>query len=164
MKISVTHVKRAVVAGSIFGFLLFPSIGTAEPVTIQTEGNPSNAFAGESGASISSSALISVLVTSSTGAQLNSLGSNVGNGTSQIALPSGWTLQPNFNSVPGACPIIPTGFSNAGQGIYTIRVVPLTSNANCRWLSGDYHYVVQIKGTFSNSPFSASGLGVLTIP
>lgn len=173
MKISVTHVKRAVVAGSLFGFLLFPSIGMAEPVTVQTQGNRSDAFAGESGARVEASAVISVLVTRpSDGNEVPFLGSTIGNGTSEITLPAGWLLY-STNIPRGACALVPTQFYYSGGGRYNIRVVPQTTefNGTCKWFSGDYHYVVRIAGTFNNVDgpgtsvfFRGSGLGVLTIP
>lgn len=104
MNISVTHVKRAVVAGSMFGFLLFPSMGMTEPVTVQTQGNRSNASAGESGASLTTSAAISIVPTLPDGSSTAIFGTtNIGSGTSEISLPAGWSLQ--ILSRPlGGCP------------------------------------------------------------
>lgn len=164
MKISVTHVKRAVVAGSLFGFLLFPSIGMAEPVTVQTQGNRSDAFAGESGANIGSSAEITIVPTLSDGSSSAVFGSeNLGAGTSEISLPAGWFLQ-TLSRPTGGCPLSPIYFRYLGGGNYSIGVVPITSNANCKWVSGDYNYVVRLNGTFNNTLYRGSGLGVLTIP
>ena len=56
----------------------------------------------------------------------------------------------------------PTQFYNAGDGIYTIRVVPFVDNQSCTWLAGDYHYAVALS-TKGGKPYKGSGLGVLTI-
>ncbi len=53
----------------------------------------------------------------------------------------------------------PTQFSNQGNGIYSIRVVPFVNNPSCRWLSGDYLYTVQV----STPNQDGSTLGKLTI-
>lgn len=60
--------------------------------------------------------------------------------------------------------MIPTEFFNSGNGIYDIQVVPFVDNPNCTWLSGEYHYVVEINVTMGRQAFSGSGLGVLRIP
>ncbi|HLE87812.1 MAG TPA: hypothetical protein VI727_09140 [Candidatus Brocadiaceae bacterium] len=167
-------VRFLFVLSALFTFMI-PGIVMAgnSLLTIQTDGNASNASAGESGATISSSALISVVVTNSLGAAVSNLGSSTGDGTSEIALPNGWTLSTGFNVPPGACLMTPTEFNNDGGGIYTIRVVPFVSNESCTWLEGKYHYVVSIerKGSGESGeredsgkkPFKGSGLGVLAI-
>lgn len=164
MKISVTHLKRAVVASSMFSFLIFPSIGITEPVTVQTQGNRSNASAGESGASLATSAEISIVPTLPDGSSPAIFGTtNIGSGTSEISLPAGWSLQ--LLSRPlGGCPFSATYFRYLGSGNYVIGIVPAISNPRCQWLSGDYHYVVRLNGTFNNTLYRGSGLGVLTIP
>jgi hypothetical protein len=58
----------------------------------------------------------------------------------------------------------PTDFTNFGNGIYDIRVVPFVDNPDCTWLPGEYHYVVQIKVTVDTATLQGSGLGVLRIP
>ncbi|MBF8275632.1 MAG: hypothetical protein HW390_705 [Candidatus Brocadiaceae bacterium] len=163
MKANSNVVKFLFVLSALFTFMV-PGIVMAgnSLLTVQTEGNASNASAGESGAAISSSALISVVVTNSLGAPVSNLGSSTGDGTSEIELPDGWTLSSGFNVPPGGCLMTPTQFYNAGDGIYTIRVVPFVDNQSCTWLEGDYHYAVALS-TKGGKPYKGSGLGVLTI-
>ena len=67
-------------------------------LVVQTAANPGNASPGESGASVASSALISVLVTkASDGAPVSDLGASAGDQTSEISLPSQWDLRQGFN-------------------------------------------------------------------
>lgn len=140
------------------------TITTVLPLTVQTDANASNAVVGDFGANIGASALISVLVTDATGNPKSNLGASVGNGTTAINLPTGWSLSTQFNVVPGACLMSPTQFTNVGTGIYTIRVVPFLNNASCTWLSGDYHYVVKVENKPNSSVIlRGSGLGELTI-
>lgn len=113
---------------------------------VQMQINRSNANAGDSGANVAASALISVLVTLD-GAPVTDLGTSVGTGTSVVALPTGWSLTGGFNVRPGGCEISVTQFVNESAGIYDIRIVPFVGNAACAWLSGQYIYAVQIKVT-----------------
>jgi len=117
--------------------------GTRE-LLVQMRINRSNATAGSSGAKVGSSALISVLVTLD-GAPVTDLGATVGDGTSVVGLPAGWSLADGFNVRPGGCSVSVTQFANEGSGIYDIRIVPFTGNPACTWLSGEYIYAVQIK-------------------
>ncbi|MEK7732653.1 MAG: hypothetical protein AAB318_00440 [Planctomycetota bacterium] len=71
-------------------------------------------------------------------------------------------MSSGFNVPPGGCLMTPTQFYNAGDGIYTIRVVPFVDNQSCTWLAGDYHYAVALS-TKGGKPYKGSGLGVLTI-
>jgi len=145
--------------------LLAPAIGSAGALNVQTAGNVSNAAAGEAGADVSSSALISVVVTNaSTGAPMTSLGASIGDGTSEITLPTSWTLFSNLNVPPGGCLLTPTQFYNWGNGAYNIRVVPFLGNASCHWSSGDYHYVVSVNNVGRSATNKGSGLGVINIP
>jgi len=121
-----------------------PPPGAARELLVQMKINTSNANAGDSGANIAASALISVLVTLN-GAPVTDLGVNAGNGTSVVALPAGWSLADGFNVRPGGCNASVTEFSNMGGGIYDIRIVPFVGNASCAWLSGEYVYAVAIK-------------------
>jgi hypothetical protein len=169
MKRDLTYVirsmKQCVGYGLLLYLLLMPSLAAAAALIVQTKGNPSNAAAGESGANISSSALLSVLVTRhGAGTPVADIGDSVGDGTNAISLPTGWTLTTGFNVSPGGCLMTPTEFFNLGNGIYDIRVVPFVDNPDCTWLSGEYHYVVEINVTIGRQPFSGSGLGVLRIP
>ena len=113
---------------------------------VQMQINRSNANAGDSGANIAASALISVMVTLD-GVPVSDLGANVGNGTSAVSLPAGWSLTGGFNVRPGGCEISVTEFLNESSGIYDIRIVPFVGNASCAWLSGQYIYAAQIKVT-----------------
>lgn len=147
--------------------LLFmaPTMGSAAALTVQTEANASNASAGEAGADIGSSALISVVVNNAaTGAPVSNLGATVGDGISEITLPAGWTLFSNLNVPPGGCLLTPTQFYNWGNGSYNIRVVPFLGNPACSWSTGNYHYVVGIQTGAGRGVVKGSGLGVLSVP
>jgi hypothetical protein len=147
-----------VALGLLLNLVTFAIPATAAPVMVQTEATARNAAAGESGATIASSALIGVLVTSVDGKPVSTLGANLGNGTGAITLPSGWALITGAVP-PSGCLMNPTQFSNQGNGIYSIRVVPFLNNPNCRWRSGDYLYTVRV-GTATQD---GSALGKLTI-
>jgi hypothetical protein len=110
---------------------------------VQMQINRSNANAGDSGANVAASAIISVLVTLD-GAPVPNLGASAGNQTSAISLPAGWTLADGFNLRPGGCGVSITEFTNQSAGIYDIRIVPFVNTAACAWLSGEYIYAVQI--------------------
>jgi hypothetical protein len=139
--------------------------GKGAALIVQTAGNPSNAQAGEKGATVAASALLSVLVTrASDGSPVSNLGSTAGDQTSVVALPAGWELLQGFNVPPGGCLMSVTEFVNQGNGIYSIRVVPFVENENCAWLSGQYHYAVQIAKVVKGKSHQGSGLGVLAIP
>jgi len=84
---------------------------------VQMQINRSNADAGDSGATVDASAMISVLVTLD-GEPVGDLGANAGNQTSAIALPAGWTLRDGFNVRPNGCNVSVTEFLNQGAGIY----------------------------------------------
>jgi hypothetical protein len=113
---------------------------------VQMQINRSNATAGGSGADVSASALISVLVTLD-GGPVADLGASAGNQTSAINLPAGWTLRDGFNVRPGGCGVSVTEFGNQGDGLYDIRIVPFLDNPACAWLSGEYVYAVQLEFT-----------------
>jgi hypothetical protein len=113
---------------------------------VQMQINRSNAAAGGSGADVSASALISVLVTLD-GGPVADLGASAGNQTSAINLPAGWTLRDGFNVRPGGCGVSVTEFGNQGAGVYDIRIVPFLDNPACTWLSGEYVYAVQLEFT-----------------
>jgi hypothetical protein len=146
---------------ALFGFLLMPVVSMAAELEVQTVAAQSNAFPGGSGAGIGSSALITVVVTSN-GVPQKRLGNSVGDGSAEIALPSGWKLLSHI-APPGGCSLTPTEFYNWGDGSYSIRVVPFVRTAGCAWLAGDYHYVVQLSKGARAGTFTGSGLGVLTI-
>ncbi len=141
--------------------LIFALMGCSTALTVQTETNSGNAAAGDAGASIASSATISIQVDKvASGEPRDGLGASIGTGAAQIALPANWTLIQGFSVPPGGCLMTPTEFVNWGHGTYVIRVVPFLTNPACTWLSGDYHFVMQIQ----DSNLKGSGLGVLTIP
>jgi hypothetical protein len=161
MKYSVAWLKGLVAMSAVVGLLALPLAGEALEVVVQTVGNPSNAAAGESGATVDASALLSVQVTRIIkGTPVSGLGESTGDGTSEITLPPGWELRSDFNVPPGGCIMSPTEFTNAGKGLYTIRVVPFLGNSDCTWLSGDYHYQILVR----RKDIAGSGLGVLSIP
>jgi hypothetical protein len=130
---------------------------------VQMQINRSNARAGASGANVAASALISVLVTLH-GAPVSDLGSSIGNGTGKIILPAGWSLWGGFNVRPGGCDISVTEFTNQGDGIYDIRIVPWVDNPACTWLSGEYIYALQIQVTRHNETLQGGTLAKLTVP
>jgi hypothetical protein len=111
---------------------------------VQMQINRSNADAGDSGANVSASALISVLVTLK-GKPVADLGVSAGTQTSAINLPAGWTLRDGFNVRPGGCGVSVTEFTNQGGGLYDIRIVPFVDNSACTWLSGEYVYAIQLE-------------------
>jgi hypothetical protein len=129
---------------------------------VQMQINGSGIRAGASGANIAASALISVLVTLD-GAPVSDLGSNTGNGTSEVTPPTGWSLWGGFNVRPGGSDISVTEFSNQGDGIYDIRIVPWLHNPACTWLSGEYIYALQIQVTRKNEVLQGGALAKLTI-
>jgi len=139
----------------------------ARELFVQMQINRGNAGAGDSGATVDASAVVSVLVTLD-GEPVADLGANAGNQTSVTALPSGWTLRDGFNVRPFGCSVSVTEFGNQGGGIYDIRIVPYVDNPACTWLSGEYIYAIQIKTsrTIAGKSVSLQGsaLGKLTIP
>jgi len=134
---------------------------------VQMQINRSNADAGDSGANVAASAIISVLVTMD-GEPVTDLGANAGNQNSVTPLPAGWTLLDGFNVRPGGCNASVTEFGNQGNGVYDIRIVPYVNNPVCTWLSGEYVYGIQIKvpRTIAGKAVSLQGsaLGKLAIP
>jgi len=139
----------------------------ARELFVQMQINRGNAGAGDSGATVDASAVVSVLVTLD-GEPVADLGANAGNQTSVTALPSGWTLRDGFNVRPFGCSVSVTEFGNQEGGIYDIRIVPYVDNPACTWLSGEYIYAIQIKTsrTIAGKSVSLQGsaLGKLTIP
>jgi hypothetical protein len=129
---------------------------------VQMQINRSNATAGGSGANVAASALISVLVTLD-GAPVSDLGATTGDGTSEVSLPTGWSLWGGFNVRPGGSDISVTQFVNDGNGIYDIRIVPFVRNPACVWLSGEYIYAVQIRATRKAAVLQGGALAKLTI-
>jgi len=140
-------------------------LSTMNELLVQMQINTSNAAAGDSGASVDASALMSVLVTQR-GAPVGDLApvGPIGDQTSSISLPAGWILHDGFNVRPGGCSSTVTEFINYGNGLYNIRIVPFLQNPNCAWLSGQYLYAVSIHVTSGNVVRRGSALAKLTIP
>jgi len=131
-------------------------------VKVETTGHRLFADAGDSGSGFATAALITVLVTAA-GRPVADLGASIPPSPTQITLPPGWQLRTVLGP-PGpvgtGCTMSPISFTNAGAGVYTIRVVPFLSAPECHWGLGDYHYTVGL----SNAKVQGVGLGVLTIP
>jgi hypothetical protein len=129
--------------------------------------NRGNATAGASGANVTASAMMSVLVTLE-GQPVSDLGANDGNQTSAINLPTGWTLLDGFNVRPGGCNVTVTEFLNLGGGLYDLRLVPFANNPACTWLSGEYVYGIQLEFPRlidgNNVVLAGGALGKLTVP
>jgi hypothetical protein len=133
----------------------------AGPCLVQTKGNASNAHAGGTGVSVANSAVLSVVVSDKDGHPATNLGATNGNGSAVVTLPGSVVLFSNLNVPPGGCLLTPTEFYNWGNGSYNIRVVPFTGNPSCKWLAGEYHYVVQVKD--GSGQVVGSGLGAFHI-
>ncbi len=133
----------------------------ANRLRFHTQGHATTASAGESGASSQKRAVIEVQATED-GVPVDDLAplGFVGNETSVIALPPGWTLSTKLVG-PGGCEMVPILFSHvsAGEGYYSISVIPSTANPACVWKSGTYSYVVQ----YSDGKRVGTALGSLTI-
>jgi hypothetical protein len=163
---------QLLIAGSLVILVLIPlnvsadrdgsqAPAISDSLLIQTLGNPVGfAIPGTSG--FSQSADISVVVTTHRGDPVSDLGpALIGDGSSIISLPPEWTFRGNFTRPNGACALLPNQFFNSGNGQYVIRVV--SHPLDCRWVAGDYHYVIQINRP--EKPFSQQGsaLGMLPI-
>jgi len=132
---------------------------------VANEGNDGEAAPLESGFGLTESALISVVVTSQNSRPATNFGSDVGNGSGVITLPSGWSLTSDFNLPAGGCAMIPTQFDNVGSGVYTIRVA---ADAACPWVASEYHYAVglnkDVKKGRDKINFRSTTLGSLVMP
>ena len=164
------HRSKLVCLFSLLLLLSFPLAAQKkdlpEPVHIQTL-----AASGWAAAGGNEHAAITAVVTGERGEPLDDLGDSVfGDGTSAITLPAGWSLHtPHVEATGMSCILTPTAFLNGGfdgtPGSYLITVVPFTSNPECEWVSGEYHYVVRIDMSSPETPgLQGSGLGKLTIP
>jgi len=153
--------KQMTILFVLFSFLLIPAVSMAGEYKIQTLATQSNAGVGEGGAEVAASALITVVVTFN-GLPATQLGETVGDGTSEVTLPAGWTLT-DHTVPPGGCMLSPTEFYNWEDGSYSIRVVPFLGTEGCTWLAGDYHYVVKLEKGRRPVGLRGSGLGSLTI-
>ena len=130
------------------------AMAAAKRVNMEAEGTALNAAAGETGTGVQESAVIVVHVTDAKGNGLSALGANVGNGTTAIALPAGWSLDTVALAVGGAS-VTPTQFLNLGGGSYFIRVASVATT----WVSGDYI----VRAAFQNASFRGSTLAEITI-
>ena len=155
----------ALISGILLLTPLAAVAGGPVGATLQTKGNASEAAAGESGFGLTESALISVVVTRQNSRPATNFGSNVGNGSAAITLPSGWSLTSDFNLPAGGCAMIPTQFDYVGSGVYTIRVA---ADAACPWVAGEYHYAVgldnKVKIGHDKINFKGTTLGSLVMP
>lgn len=156
--------SRALFMGSTLAVFLLPALGEATTAIVQTAGSQANALEGgglSSDQTLANAAFLHVVVTSPLdGSPVVNLGGNVGDGSSPIALPAGWTLDafPAFGGCGGMTPI---RFLNSGNGAYQIAVVPVVVLGFCGgWISGvDYVYRIHINA----GGFQGSGLGVLSV-
>ena len=112
---------------------------------VQAQVNRGNADAGDAGANVQASALISVLVTHE-GEPVDDIGASAGDQVSEVALPAEWTFE-TATVAAGGCTASVTQFGNQGDGVYSIRIVPFVGNPACAWLSGDYVYVIKVEAT-----------------
>lgn len=151
------------IVSSLLMLILIPSRVSADPLIVQTAGNPVGfAIPGTSG--FSHSADLSVVITTHGGRPVADLGPPfIGDGSSVISLPPEWTFMGNFIRPNGACALIPNQFFNIADGVYVIRVVP--APVDCPWVAGDYHYVVKVDrpATGASPRLRGSSLGVLPI-
>ena len=168
MMISRIHIKKYYFSLLACFLLLVPfGVFAGGPIgaSLQTKGNPVDAAAGGT-----NSAMLSVVVTSSNSRPADSLAANVGDGSAQISLPTGWSLTADFNNPTLAlCGFIPTQFTNEGGGIYTIQVEP----DGCNWATGEFHYVIELtrnrgngngNGGSRRQQILGSILGTVSIP
>lgn len=152
MKTEVSMAKK--VLGVSFGCLMLVPLGViAGPIgsTLQTEANAGAAAAGNA-----DPALISVLITKTNGLPAPTFGAD-GNLADEIFIVTGFN-QPDLGST---CVLTAQNFANAGNGIYTVQVVP----DSCNWVAGQYHYAVKINSVIpSVGRFRGKTLGALDIP
>lgn len=144
----------------MFLFLILFSVpALAAELTVQTSSNATGVTAGSQ-----SPFVLTVLVLDRNGIPENTLGGVVGNGSSVITLPEGWSISYPDDQITscsglGADHIVPTLFANRGDGAYTIQIKP-NSALSCMWDSGSAHYVVRLQIVRDNG----AGLGQLDVP
>lgn len=143
--------------GTLLGCALaMPLVATAGQIgaELQTKAAVGTAANGNTG-----SVAISVLVTKSNGLPAHSMGDD------GAALPAGWSLVSDFNLPAGACAMEVTSFENHDNGVYTIEVSPDSTGAPCNWVTGEYHYAVQINRAFRKvGRYRGSVLGAVAVP
>jgi hypothetical protein len=157
------QIFRASLAAAVLASMATTAAAHAAVVKVETKAYRGFADAGESGATFDVSADISVLVTRD-GVPVLGLGDAIPMNGSAITLPPAFRLQTSFVAPVGplgiGCILDPIAFTNHGNGVYTIRVVPSLDNPICRWGLGDYHYTVRIQ----TPQLKGAAMGVLTIP
>jgi len=159
----------ALISGILLLAPLAAVAGGPPGATLQTKGNAGAAAALASGFGLTESALISVVVTRQNSGPATNFGTDVGNGSGEITLPSGWSLTSDFNLPAGGCAMIPTQFDNVGSGVYTIRVA---ADVACPWVAGEYHYAVGLNKDVKKGHdkghdkinFRGTTLGSLVVP
>lgn len=165
MKTRMGTKRSALISGILLLAPLAAVAGGPVGATLQTNGNAGAAAAGESGFGLTESALISVVVTRQNSLPATTFGSDVGDGSAAITLPTGWSLTSNFNLPAGGCTMTPTQFDHVVSGIYTIRVA--AADALCPWVAGEYHYAVglnkDVKIGHDHVNFRGTTLGNLEI-
>ncbi len=123
---------------------------------VDTEVNALNANPGNKG-----DVLMTVLVTKSrTQRPISNVAASVARNNTGITLPARVELS-SLTVAAGGCAATPIQFSNSGNGVYSIRLVPFVNNASCEWIAGDYVYMVTIKG--SGGAVLGQGLAKLSL-
>lgn len=150
--------KKQIAMGLMGVLLALPLSVRAGEILTQTVADAFEAQDGESGTNTSARARITVVMTNK-GKVVDQQGNTTGNGTTEIGLPSGWTLTV-YGFPTAGCEFVPVKFTNEGAGVYTIEVLPPPDTPACVWHSGQYTYVVQ----FAKGSSRGSSLGHLTIP
>lgn len=140
-------IVAAVALAMIMAVLVQPgpanATGAAKNVTgarVQSAVNNGNAAPGNTGW-----ILVSFHVSSARTQQPKAaLASSVGTGAGAITMPSNIVFD-DVTVPPGGCALTPTQFSNAGSGVYNLRLVPFTGNTSCKWNAGEYVHEIHIK-------------------
>lgn len=124
---------------------------------IDTETNASQAVAGGTG-----TVIVSMLVTNSrTQKPVTGLSNSIAPNAAGITLPSKVFLT-DVTVAPGGCKVTPTAFNNHGRGVYSISMVPFVGNVACKWIAGDYVFIIQVKNGAGS--VVASGLAKISVP
>lgn len=131
-----------------------------KPLYLEVLGSASTAEAGDSQLGSLNRAILHVLATNRRGQPVAGLapGGFQGNETGFIALPAGWAVT-TLQVGAGGCNLAPTGFRNAGNGVYRVSLMSRSSSGACAWRPGDYvlHVTVAADG------FSGTSLGLIEI-
>lgn len=125
-------------------------------VEVETETSALNADPGDKG-----DILIDLLVTKSrTQRPVSNVAASIPRNNAGITLPSRIGLA-TVTVAAGGCSVTPIQFTNAGNGVYTIRAVPFVDNASCNWLAGEYIFLVTVRGP--GGAILGEGLAKLTV-